>query len=175
MYLHLARAAEMRRRILVRDKVLILAAAISQEMQMPAVAEHCRRKVLAHNPGHLAGRYPTVAEALISEEFAGYVNHLRRAFPLEKVEHMLASLNISWDGERAAYYSDEEYAAALLGTVPDRLDEPLARTLAPGPAGITLDDPVEFSPPNNRAMVVIALAATTALVAGIIWAAVFWR
>lgn len=165
MYLHLARAAEARRRFLVRDKVLILAATRAQDMGLPAVAEHCRRKVLAHNPGHLVGRYLSVAAALDSEDFAGYANHLRREFPLEKVEHMLASLNIAWGGERAAYYSDEEYAAALLGVAPDRLDDPPGAVLEMGPQG--LDEP----PPATFAPWMVALAATLllAVAGGLCW------
>ena len=50
------------------------------------------------------------------------LNHARpREYPLEKAEKMLHDLGIDGEGERDAYYSDEEYAAALLGTTPDEI------------------------------------------------------
>ena len=38
-----------------------------------------------------------------------------------KAEQLMQSLRIEWESERAAYYSDEEYAAALLGLTVDDL------------------------------------------------------
>ncbi len=38
---------------------------------------------------------------------------------------MLDSLGIELGRERESYYSDYEYAAALLGTTPDQIDESL--------------------------------------------------
>ncbi|MBX7167226.1 MAG: hypothetical protein K1X74_12930 [Pirellulales bacterium] len=121
LYLHLARAAEQRRRLLVRDKVLVLAAATAQELDLDSVAEYCRQKALAHNPGHLVGRFANLVDALQDDQFLAYLAHQRRSFPRERVEHMLQTLGISWHREREAYYTDEEYAAALLGISPAEL------------------------------------------------------
>ena len=41
---------------------------------------------------------------------------------LEKAEQLLQSLDIDAESERRAYYSDYEYAAALLGTTPAALE-----------------------------------------------------
>ena len=41
---------------------------------------------------------------------------------VRKAEQLLDELGISSEGERQAYYSDEEYAAALLGTNPAEID-----------------------------------------------------
>lgn len=122
LYLHLARAAELRRRPWVRDKLLVLAATSADQMGLEQIAAFCRRKILANNPGHLVGHYPTVAAALDDERFRGYLTQLRRSYTQERAEHMLASLGIDLARERDAYFSDHEYAAALLGTSPEELE-----------------------------------------------------
>lgn len=120
MYLHLARAAAQRQRPLVRDRLLFLAAAISADLRLPAVAACCRAKVLENNPGHLLKRWNTIDEASDHDDFIALRRQLVKKYPPERVEQLMQSLRISWQSERAAYYSDEEYAAALLGlTVED--------------------------------------------------------
>ena len=122
LYLHLAGASERRRRPLVRDKMLVLAAVAASERGLDLVAACCRRKVLGHNAGHLVSQYATLEAALEDERFQIYLRQLRRNYPVEKAEHMLTALGIQIAGERAAYYTDHEYAAALLGTTPDALE-----------------------------------------------------
>lgn len=120
IYLHLARAAAQRKRPLVRDRLLVLAAAIAADLRLPAVAACCRARVLQHNPGHLLAQFATLDEAAESEEFTALRRQLARKYPPEKAEQLMQSLKINWQTERAAYYDDEEYAAALLGlTVAD--------------------------------------------------------
>ncbi|QDU29609.1 hypothetical protein ETAA8_47240 [Anatilimnocola aggregata] len=121
MYLHLARTAAQRQRPLVRDRLLVLAAAIASDLQLPAIAACCRARVLEHNPGHLLQRWPTVAEASEYEEFSTLRRQLVRKYSPERAEQLMQSLKIEWHSERAAYYSDEEYAAALLGLTVDDL------------------------------------------------------
>jgi hypothetical protein len=41
---------------------------------------------------------------------------VHRRYPQEKAERMLSNLGIEMAHERQVYYSDEEYAAALMGT-----------------------------------------------------------
>ena len=115
IYLHLARAAAQRQRPLVRDRLLVLAAALAADLQLPAVAACCRDRVLQHNPGHLLARFATVEEAGDSEDFSALRKQLARKYSPEKAEQLVQSLEIDWQTERDAYYSDEEYAAALLG------------------------------------------------------------
>lgn len=121
MYLHLAKASAQRRRPQVRDRLLIIAAVIAVELQLPRISAHCRRLVLEHNPRHLVKRWPTFEEAALDPEFGTFLKQLWRRYPLEKVEEMLQSLDIELGREREAYYNDEEYAAALLGLSPDGL------------------------------------------------------
>lgn len=129
MYLHLARASRLRRQPLVRAKLLILAGVQAEEMGLDQISALCRHRVLAQNPRHLVRRWPTVGEALRTEAFQSHVKQLRRSYSPEKVEHMLASLGIEMGRERAAYFSDTEYAAALLDTRPEAIDDVLSQPL----------------------------------------------
>ncbi len=121
MYLHLARAAAQRQRPLVCDRLLLLAAAIANDLQLPNIAACCRARILEHNAGHLLNRWDTVAEAAQSEAFSALRSQLAKRYSPERAEQLLQQLRIEWRSERAAYYSDEEYAAALLGLTVDNL------------------------------------------------------
>ena len=113
-YLHLARAAELRRQSLVRDRVLVLAAVIAAQIDLAPIAAACREQILAHNPGHVIGRWPTVGAALGEEDFQTLVNQLSTRYGPERVETLVERLGIERANERAAYASDGEFAAALL-------------------------------------------------------------
>lgn len=147
MYLHLARASKWRQQPLVRAKLLVLAGVQAEEMGLPEISALCRQKILSHNARHLVRRWPTLGEALASEPFQEYLQRLKRRYSGEKIEHMLHSLGIEMGQERAAYFSDLEYAAALLDTRPERL----AAQLAAGarPAAATSPAPAE-SPAVER-------------------------
>jgi hypothetical protein len=115
LYLHLARASELRRRPHVHDRLLVLAGVVAARMPLPRIAAYCRHKVLEHNPRHAVGRWPRLAEALEDPDFQSLLRTLQRRYPLEKAESLLANLGLERGRERATYYTDEEYAAALLG------------------------------------------------------------
>jgi hypothetical protein len=129
MFLHLSRASRVRQQPMVRDKLLVLAGVQAQEMGLLQISALCRHKILAHNPQHLLGQWPTIASALADEPFQSYLKQLRRRYSPEKTEHILHSLGIELGRERDAYFSDLEYAAALLDTRP----EEIAGILAAGP------------------------------------------
>ena len=114
VYLHLARASGQRRRPHVRDRLLALAGATAMEALLPRIATVCREEILRHNPRHIIHRWPTFAEAFVDEDFQHFLRHLWRRYPLETAEQMLSTLGIEMAQEREAYFSDEEYAAALL-------------------------------------------------------------
>ncbi len=151
----------MRRQPLVRAKLLILAAVQAQEMGLDQIAALCRHRVLTQNQRHLVRRWPTIGEALETEAFQTHVKQLRRRYAPEKVEHMLASLGIEMGRERAAYFSDTEYAAALLDTRLEALDDVLAQplgkqsTATEGASTSTASDAPAFgtSPRAGRLMV----------------------
>ena len=116
MYLHLARAAELRRQPLVRDRLLLLAGVIAAQIPgLSPIAACCRARILEHNPGHMLSRWPTVGEGLAEEELATLVTQLARRYGPEQAEQLLMQLGIERGAERAAYFSDGEYAASLMG------------------------------------------------------------
>lgn len=94
---------------------MVLAAALAEQIQLTPIAGYCRAQVLKHNPGHMLGRWPTLAVALEEPDFLLLLNQLLRRYNREKAEQLLHSLGIERGTERAAYYSDGEYAAGLLG------------------------------------------------------------
>ena len=118
LYLHLARASELRRRPLVRDRLLVIAAAAAARTGLARIAALCRDKILAHNAGHMFRRWETVELALVDDDFEPYLRQMERRFPPEKAEQMLQSLGVDISGERDVYYDDEEYAASIWGLSP---------------------------------------------------------
>ncbi len=180
LYLHLARASEQRQRWLVRDKMLVLAGVTAADMQLPTVAAYCREKVLQHNPAHLVGHYAALEEALIDDDFLVYLNRLRGRYPRERAEHILDSLGISQAKERDSYYSDYEYAAALIGKTPAELDRQFsanADKMASEPSRASLPDagPVSVDKPaaakqDRRVTIVAAVLIAVALaVFTVVW------
>jgi hypothetical protein len=114
-YLHLARAAGLRRQPLVRDRVLVLAAVIAAQIDLEPIAAGCREKIIEHNPGHMVVRWPTIGEALEQDDFQSLVSQLSTRYGPEHVERLVEQLGIERGCEQAAYASDGEFAAALLG------------------------------------------------------------
>lgn len=121
VYLHLASASQKRRRPHVRDRLLVIAASIAAMAGLPRIAAHCKAEILEHNPRHLIRRWNTVGEALADSDFLHLLKSVQRRYPREKAEQLLDSLGIERGRERETYYTDEEYAAALLGTNPSQL------------------------------------------------------
>ncbi len=122
IFLHLAQACRRRQRPLMRDRMLVLAGVLAAEIGLPSVANYCRDHILQHNPRHLVRRWPNLAEALEDEDFRFFLKQVRRRYPTEKAERMLDSLGLVMARERDVYYSDVEYAAAILGMTPVELD-----------------------------------------------------
>lgn len=123
LYLHLARASQMRQRLLVRDRLLVVAGAMAADAGLGRIAAFCRHKILEHNPAHMMRRWDDFPAALEDEEFRQFHRQVARRFPREKAEQMLQSLGIQLANEREAYYSDEEYAASIWGVTGEHLDD----------------------------------------------------
>lgn len=115
LYLHLARAAELRRQPLVRDRLLLLAGVLAVRLELLPIAECCRERILRHNPGHMISRWPTLAEAVDEEDVQSLLIQLLRRYSPEQAEQLLVQLGIERGQEQAVYESDGEYTAALLG------------------------------------------------------------
>ncbi|MCA9120770.1 MAG: hypothetical protein H6822_32480 [Planctomycetaceae bacterium] len=123
IYLHLARASEMRRRLHARDRFLILAAVLAARSDLPRIAAYCRQRIIEHNPRHLIGRWESVWHAAGDPEFVHFLRHIERRYPHETAERMLGTLGLELGREREAYYDDEEYAASLLGVTQAELND----------------------------------------------------
>jgi hypothetical protein len=122
VYLHLARGNERRKQHLERDRMLLLAGVIAARMGLDSVAAYCRSEILNRNPGHILRRWETLARALEDDVFQSFVKQIQRRYPSENAERTLASWGVQMANERETYYSDAEYAAAVLGTTPEELD-----------------------------------------------------
>jgi hypothetical protein len=107
----------------VRDRLFVISAFISARMGLPRIAAYCRRKILEHNPRHIIGRWDRVEAAINQPDFQHVLRNVQRRYPQEKAERMLASLGIERGREREAYFTDEEYAAALLGVTLEELEQ----------------------------------------------------
>ena len=123
VYLHLANAAGKKLRMPDRDRLLVIAAVRASEMRLEAIAHYCRRLILKNNPGHMLRKWDSVKEAVEDPDFLVFLKQVLRRYPIEKAETMLAELGIERGNERAAYYTDQEYAAALLGVAQQWLNE----------------------------------------------------
>ena len=119
VFLHLAQASLRRRRPLVRDRMLVLAAVVATSLRLHKLSDYCRSEILQNNPRHLIGHWPSVEEALLDEEFLTLLKRIRHQYPIERAEQLLDSLDIEFSNERDAYYSDPEWAAAILRVSPD--------------------------------------------------------
>lgn len=60
-------------------------------------------------------RWQDFDSAIEDSDFQHFLKQIQRRFPQEKAEIMLANLGIERANERALYFSDEEYAAAVIG------------------------------------------------------------
>jgi len=92
-------------------------------MGLPRIAAYCRQRILEHNPRHIIGRWDRVDDAIDQPDFQHVLRTVQRRYPQEKAEKMLDTLGVERGREREAYYTDEEYAAALLGVTLEELKQ----------------------------------------------------
>ena len=112
-FMKLAGVAQDRAQLLPRDKFLLLAGAAACEAGFPEVGDRCRELVIAHNPRHLVGTYPTLADALCDEEYAQFHAQLLRFCSYEQGEHLLNQQGLA-TGLPAPTVSPRDYALLLL-------------------------------------------------------------
>lgn len=115
IYLHLAKSAWKRLRMPDRDRLLVISGFIAAKMKLVRIADHCRSLILQNNQGHMIRKWPSFSMATDDTNFQHFLKQLQRRFPQEKAETMLSNLGIDRANERQLYYSDEEYAAAVIG------------------------------------------------------------
>jgi hypothetical protein len=165
MYLHLARASQLRRQPMVHDRMLVLAGVTAAEMGLSDISAECRERVLLHNHQHLLRDWPTMDAALADARFQSYVKQLRRRYSPEKAEHLLQSLGVEWVNERAAYYTDQEYATALLAATPQA---------PPTPQSVAVRDPDDLAGPAlqlRRMLGIVVSLVVCGAITAILW---FW-
>ena len=122
IYLHLARAASHRLRPMAQVRLLLMAAIVAYQLKLLRISAACRAKMLELTSNHMMRRWPTISDALDDPDFRHFLHQVERKYPLEKAEKMMTGLNIDTANERDAYFSDEEYAASLLGVSLSSLD-----------------------------------------------------
>lgn len=115
IYLHLAKSAWKRLRMPDRDRLLVISGFISAKMKLIRIADHCRSLILQNNQGHMIRKWPSFSMAIDDSDFQHFLKQIQRRFPQEKAETMLSNIGIDRANERQLYYSDEEYAAAVIG------------------------------------------------------------
>lgn len=130
LYLHLAYASQRRNQPHVRDRLLVIAGVNSARMNLTHIAAYCRHLILQHNRAHLVRRWPRFEDALQDDDFLCFLKQVQRRYPQEKAERMLSDLGIVIGNERETYYTDEEYAAALLGETPSSIQQTLTQASA---------------------------------------------
>ena len=114
--------AARRQQLLLRDKLLVMCGILAAQLELPTVANYCRSEILHNNPGHMVRRWENFEIALKDADFCHFLKQIQRRFSLETAERMLDEAGIELGAkERESYYTDEEYAAALLGVTLDDL------------------------------------------------------
>jgi hypothetical protein len=93
-YVRLAEVSQRKQQLIGRDKLLVLAAAAACRAGWIDVGERCRELVLEHNPAHLIGTFPTVADALRSSDFTPLLNQLERMCGYERAEFLVSELGL---------------------------------------------------------------------------------
>ncbi|HEV8002371.1 MAG TPA: hypothetical protein VGP63_20950 [Planctomycetaceae bacterium] len=117
-YVRLAEVSQRKRQLIGRDKLLVLAAAAACRAGWIDVGERCRQLVLEHNPAHLIGTFPTVADAVRNDNFTPLLNQLERMCGYERAEFLVSELGletIAEEGDRTA----GQLALSLLDPSPD--------------------------------------------------------
>jgi hypothetical protein len=113
-YVRLADVSQRKHQLLGRDKLLVLAAAAACRAGWIDVAERCRQLVIEHNPAHRIGTYPTVADALRSDEFVPLLTQLERLCSYERAEFLLSELGLEAQPDEGSRDAGET-ALSLLG------------------------------------------------------------
>lgn len=77
----------------LRDRFLVLAADAAREFNRADEAEVLRQRLLEHNPHHLLKPFASFEEAMQSEDVRSYVEGLRKKYPFDDSEQLLAEMH----------------------------------------------------------------------------------
>lgn len=109
-YVELADLSQRRGQIAGCDRFLVLAGVAACRAGCPDVAARCHELVQHHNVAHITARWPSFAAALHDDDFTTFLIQLERFCPLEKAEHLLHELDITFPNEEA----DTDIASRLV-------------------------------------------------------------
>jgi hypothetical protein len=123
MYVQLARVSAMRGRLYVQDRLLLCAALIAAQVEMPKTAAQCRERILRHNPQHWIGKFATIAAAIADDDSLGLIRQTQRRYPPERAEQLYSTLGLSLEEERARHVSSAAFLASTLGTSLFEIDD----------------------------------------------------
>lgn len=123
MYVQLARVAGMRGRPYVQDRLLLCAALIAAQAEMPKVAALCRERILRHNAQHWLRKFENVELAVEDDDSLGLIRQAQRRYPPERAEQLYSNLGLSLDIERARHISSLALLASALGVTLFEIDE----------------------------------------------------
>jgi hypothetical protein len=117
-YVRLAEVSQRKQQLIGRDKLLVVAAAAACRAGWIDVGERCRQLVLEHNPAHLIGTFPTVADALRSSDFTPLLNQLERMCGYERAEFLVSELGLEAEPQEEDRNAGQ-IALSLLGESPE--------------------------------------------------------
>ncbi len=99
-YVQLAVISDEKQQAQTRDRFLLLAGVEACLAGWLEVANRCRDKIVAANPGHQLHRHTTMADALRDAEFRQLATKWERYCPFEQAEHLLLQLGRSPEGDQ---------------------------------------------------------------------------
>ena len=126
LYLRLAQAFKDRLQMPDRDRALVMAGTCATVLEMPAIANFCRKLILQNNQGHMLRKYESFDEAVEDSDFGVFVRQVRRKLPPEKAESLLMSYRYRCDVLPSDYPTKLEFAAAVMGVDAEWLQENFA-------------------------------------------------
>jgi hypothetical protein len=119
-YIRLADISERKHQQIGRDKLLVLAAAAACRAGWPDVADRCRHLVLKHNPAHLIGNFPTVSDALCSDDFLPHQKQHERLCGYERAEFLVHDLQLESRTPKDDNKTAGQLALDMLSSLPDQ-------------------------------------------------------
>lgn len=100
-YVQLAVISGQKHQLPARDRFLLLAGIEACHAGWLEVANDCRDRIVAANPGHQLRQHATMADALRDADFRQLATRWQRYCPFEQAEHLLMQLGLSPAAEPA--------------------------------------------------------------------------
>ena len=125
-YVQLAVISSRKQQTPARDRFLLLAGVEACQAGWLEVANRCRERIVAANPGHQLGHHATMADALRDSDFQHLAARWQRYCPFEQAEHLLMQLGRSPAGDQLEIPRGERMLQLLDGMDDESSNEPSA-------------------------------------------------